>query len=180
MATKPKRLRFGKCSGGWGCSGKGGFPFLGAQRDFCLWSLYAPGFPADMPGSDVPQGPSDSQILQGLCASEGPSTSVLPTSAEGPSTFVPPTISEASSASGQPTVSEGPGTSLLATPSEGLSTSGPPTISKGLARRGLRASGLMYWGMGAGTYCIWYLCSSYIYVFSYLVLVWCLEVFQLF
>uniref|UniRef100_A0A2K5YXC8 Melanoma-associated antigen E1 n=1 Tax=Mandrillus leucophaeus TaxID=9568 RepID=A0A2K5YXC8_MANLE len=92
----------------------------------------APGFPADMPGSDVPQGPSDSQILQGLCASEGPSTSVLPTSAEGPSTFVPPTISEASSASGQPTVSEGPGTSLLATPSEGLSTSGPPTISKGL------------------------------------------------
>ncbi|XP_023058292.2 melanoma-associated antigen E1 [Piliocolobus tephrosceles] len=92
----------------------------------------APGLPADMPGSDVPQGPSDSQILQGLCASEGPNTSVLPTSAEGPSTFVPPTISEASSASGQPTVSEGPGTSLLATPSEGLSTSGPPTISKGL------------------------------------------------
>lgn len=92
----------------------------------------APGFPADMPGSDVPRGPSDSQILQGLCASEDPSTSVLPTSAEGPSTFVPPTISEASSASGQPTVSEGPGTSLLATPSEGLSTSGPPTISKGL------------------------------------------------
>uniref|UniRef100_A0A2R8ZS88 Melanoma-associated antigen E1 n=1 Tax=Pan paniscus TaxID=9597 RepID=A0A2R8ZS88_PANPA len=92
----------------------------------------APGLPADVPGSDVPQGPSDSQILQGLCASEGPSTSVLPTSAEGPSTFVPPTISEASSASGQPTISEGPGTSVLPTPSEGLSTSGPPTISKGL------------------------------------------------
>ncbi|KAL0588871.1 Melanoma-associated antigen E1 [Plecturocebus cupreus] len=92
----------------------------------------APGLPADVPGSDVPQGPSDSQIPQGLCASEGPSTSVLPTSAEGPSTFVPPTISEASSASGQPTISEGPGTSVLPTPSEGLSTSGPPTMSKGL------------------------------------------------
>ncbi|PNJ48416.1 MAGEE1 isoform 1 [Pongo abelii] len=92
----------------------------------------APGLPADVPGSDVPQGPSDSQILQGLCASEGPSTSVLPTSAEGPSTFVPPTISEASSASGQPTISEGPSTSVLPTPGEGLSTSEPPTISKGL------------------------------------------------
>uniref|UniRef100_A0A2K5PR84 Melanoma-associated antigen E1 n=1 Tax=Cebus imitator TaxID=2715852 RepID=A0A2K5PR84_CEBIM len=92
----------------------------------------APGLPGDVPGSDVPQGPIDSQILQGLCASEGPSTSVLPTSAEGPSTFVPPTISEASSASGQPTVSEGTGTSVLPTPCEGLSTSGPPTMSKGL------------------------------------------------
>uniref|UniRef100_A0A2K5F6P5 Melanoma-associated antigen E1 n=1 Tax=Aotus nancymaae TaxID=37293 RepID=A0A2K5F6P5_AOTNA len=92
----------------------------------------APGLPGDVPGSDVPQGPIDSQILQGLCASEGPNTSVLPTSAEGPSTFVPPTISEASSASGQPTVCEGPGTSVLLTLSEGLSTSGPPTMSKGL------------------------------------------------
>uniref|UniRef100_A0A2K6TXZ4 Melanoma-associated antigen E1 n=1 Tax=Saimiri boliviensis boliviensis TaxID=39432 RepID=A0A2K6TXZ4_SAIBB len=92
----------------------------------------APGLPGDVAGSDVPQGSIDSQILQGLCASEGPSTSVLPTSAEGPSTFVPPNISEASSASGQPTVSEGTGTSVLPTPSEGLSTSGPPTMSKGL------------------------------------------------
>lgn len=69
----------------------------------------------------------------------------------------------------------GTGNSLFTTSGRGMHGS-----QRGLARRGLGASGLMYWGMGAGTYCIWYLCSSYIYVFSYLVLVWCLEVFQLF
>ncbi|KAL2768525.1 melanoma-associated antigen E1 [Daubentonia madagascariensis] len=91
----------------------------------------ASGFPAAMPDPDVPQGPNDPQILQGLCASEGPRASVLPTPGEGPSTSGPPTVSEGSSASRQPTISEGPSTSMLPTPGEGPSTSGPPTASGG-------------------------------------------------
>nr|XP_020140630.1 melanoma-associated antigen E1 isoform X1 [Microcebus murinus] len=91
----------------------------------------ASGFPAAVPDPDAPQDHSDPQILQGLCASEGPSASVLPTPGEGPSTSGPPTISEGSSAYRQPTISEGPSTSVLPTPGEGPSTSGPPTVSKG-------------------------------------------------
>ncbi|XP_069319944.1 melanoma-associated antigen E1 [Eulemur rufifrons] len=91
----------------------------------------ASGFPTAMPDPDVPQDHNDPQILHGLCASEGPSASVLPTPGEAPSTSGPPTISEGSSAYRQPTISEGQSTSVLSTPGEGPSTSGPPTISKG-------------------------------------------------
>uniref|UniRef100_I3MGB8 Melanoma-associated antigen E1 n=1 Tax=Ictidomys tridecemlineatus TaxID=43179 RepID=I3MGB8_ICTTR len=89
-------------------------------------------FSAAMPGPDVPQGPSDLETLQGLCASEDPGTSVPPTPDEGPTTSEPPTVSEGSIASEQPTVSEGPNTSELPTPIEGPSTSGPPAVSEGL------------------------------------------------
>ncbi|KAG3272269.1 MAGE family member E1, transcript variant X2 [Ictidomys tridecemlineatus] len=92
----------------------------------------APSFSAAMPGPDVPQGPSDLETLQGLCASEDPGTSVPPTPDEGPTTSEPPTVSEGSIASEQPTVSEGPNTSELPTPIEGPSTSGPPAVSEGL------------------------------------------------
>ncbi|KAF7475155.1 Hypothetical predicted protein [Marmota monax] len=92
----------------------------------------APSLCAAMPGPDVPQGPSDLETLQGLCASEDPGTSVPPTPDEGPTTSKPPTVSEGSIASEQPTVSEGPNTSELPTPIEGPSTSGPPAVSEGL------------------------------------------------
>ncbi|XP_071462645.1 melanoma-associated antigen E1 [Marmota flaviventris] len=92
----------------------------------------APSLSAAMPGPDVPQGPSDLETLQGLCASEDPGTSVPPTPDEGPTTSKPPTVSEGSIASEQPTVSEGPNTSELPTPIEGPSTSGPPAVSEGL------------------------------------------------
>ncbi|XP_050997444.1 melanoma-associated antigen E1 [Acomys russatus] len=85
--------------------------------------------PAAVPGPDVPRDPNDPQILQGLCASEGPGTSMLPTPGEGPSTSVPPTASEGSSASGQLIISEGPNTSKLPTSGEGPGSSRPPAIS---------------------------------------------------
>lgn len=91
------------------------------------------GLPAAVPGPDVPQDPSDPQILQGHCASKGPGTSGLPTPREGPSTSVLPTASEGSSASGQLIISEGPNTSELP-PSgkEGPGTSRPLAVSAGL------------------------------------------------
>ncbi|GAB1303052.1 Melanoma-associated antigen E1 [Apodemus speciosus] len=89
------------------------------------------GLPAAVPGPDVPQDHSDPQILQGLRASEGPGTSVLPTPREGPSTFVPPTASEGSSAPGQLIASEGPNTSELPTSGKGPGTSRPPAVSAG-------------------------------------------------
>ncbi|XP_055448462.1 melanoma-associated antigen E1 [Psammomys obesus] len=89
------------------------------------------GLPAAAPSPDVPRDLSDPQIVQGLCASEGPGTSKLHTPREGPSTSVPPTISEGSSASGQLITSEGPNTSELPTSVEGPGTSQPPVISPG-------------------------------------------------
>ncbi|XP_012519538.1 PREDICTED: melanoma-associated antigen E1 [Propithecus coquereli] len=91
----------------------------------------ASGFPAAMPDPDVPQDHSDPQILQGLCASEGPSASVLPTPGEGPSTSGPPTVSEGSSAYGQPTIAEGSSTSVLSTRGECPSTTVQPTAFEG-------------------------------------------------
>ncbi|CAO2623372.1 Melanoma-associated antigen E1 [Lemmus lemmus] len=91
------------------------------------------GLPAAVPGPDVPQDPSDPQILKGHCASKGPGTSGLPTPREGPSTSVLPTASEGSSASGQLIISEGPNTSELPTSGkEGLGTSRPLAVSAGL------------------------------------------------
>ncbi|XP_008065689.2 melanoma-associated antigen E1 [Carlito syrichta] len=90
----------------------------------------APGLPAAMPGPDIPQDPSDPQSLQGLCASESPSTSVLPTPSKGPRTSVPPTASEGSSTSRPPTISKGPNTSVTLTASEGQSASGPRTCTE--------------------------------------------------
>ncbi|XP_023375220.1 melanoma-associated antigen E1 [Otolemur garnettii] len=96
----------------------------------------ASGLPAVMAGPDVPQGLSDPRILQGLCASEGPSMSVLPTPGEGPSTCEPPTASEGSNVSRQPTISGGLSTSVLPSPGEDPSISGSPTISKGPSTSG--------------------------------------------
>ncbi|XP_048191320.1 melanoma-associated antigen E1 [Perognathus longimembris pacificus] len=92
----------------------------------------APELPAAVTGPDVPQGPNEPQILQGFNASEGPGTSVPPTSGEGPSTSVPFPATEGSGASGQFTTSEGPNTSELPIPSELPNISGPPTVSEGL------------------------------------------------
>ncbi|XP_053437122.1 melanoma-associated antigen E1 [Nycticebus coucang] len=96
----------------------------------------ASGLPAAMPGPDVPQGLNDPRILQGLCASEGPSVSGLPTPGEGPSTCEPPTASEGSKVSRQPTISEGLSTFVLPSTGEGPSISGSPTISKGASTYG--------------------------------------------
>ncbi|XP_012921999.1 melanoma-associated antigen E1 [Heterocephalus glaber] len=90
-----------------------------------------PGLPAAMPGPDVPEGPSDPQILQGLCAPEGPGTSVPSTPGEGPSTSVLPAASEGSCASGPPTVSEGPNIDLSIAASERPNNPLPPTASEG-------------------------------------------------
>lgn len=90
------------------------------------------GLPAAVPGPDVPRDRSDPQILQGLCASEGPGTSMLPTPREGPSAPVPPTASEGSSAPGQLIISEGPNTSKLPTSRKGPGASRPPAVSAGL------------------------------------------------
>lgn len=91
----------------------------------------APGLPAAMPGPDVPEGPSDPQILQGLCPPEGPGTSVPSTPGEGASTSVPPAASEGSSSSGPPTVSEGPNIDLSIAASERPNSPLPPTASEG-------------------------------------------------
>ncbi|XP_036031226.1 melanoma-associated antigen E1 [Onychomys torridus] len=90
------------------------------------------GLPAAVPGPDVPKDPSDPQILQGLCASEGPGTSVMPTPREGPSTSVSPTASAGSSASGQLLISKGLNTSELPISGEGPGTSRPLAVSAGL------------------------------------------------
>ncbi|KAL1766421.1 melanoma-associated antigen E1 [Sigmodon hispidus] len=90
------------------------------------------GIRAAVPGPDVPKDPSDPQMLQGLCASEGPGTSVMPTPREGPSTSVPSTVSEGSSASGQLTITEGLNTSELPVSGEGPDTPRPPAVSAGL------------------------------------------------
>ncbi|XP_042524627.1 melanoma-associated antigen E1 [Dipodomys spectabilis] len=93
----------------------------------------APDLSAAVTGPDGPQGPNEPQILQGFNASEGPGTSVPPTSGEGPSTFVLLPAAESSSASGQISISEGPNTSELPTPSECPGISGPPTVSDALS-----------------------------------------------
>ncbi|XP_031222235.1 melanoma-associated antigen E1 [Mastomys coucha] len=90
------------------------------------------GLPAAVPGPDVPRDRSDPQILQGLRASEGPGTSMLPTPREGPSAPVSPTASEGSSAPGQLIISEGPNTSKLPTSRKGPGASRPPAVSAGL------------------------------------------------
>ncbi|XP_052027381.1 melanoma-associated antigen E1 [Apodemus sylvaticus] len=96
------------------------------------------GFPAAVPGPDVPRDLGDPQILQGFRASEGPGTSMLPTPREGPSTSVPPTVSEGLSTSELPTSGRDPGTSrppavsaVSITASEGPSTPVPPTAPRG-------------------------------------------------
>ncbi|XP_012368528.2 melanoma-associated antigen E1 [Octodon degus] len=91
----------------------------------------APGVPAAMAGPDVPEGPIDPQILQGLCVPEGPGTSMPSTPGEGPSTAVPPAATKGSSASGAPTVSEGPNIALSIAASELPNSPLPPTASEG-------------------------------------------------
>uniref|UniRef100_A0A8C2W5V9 Melanoma-associated antigen E1 n=2 Tax=Chinchilla lanigera TaxID=34839 RepID=A0A8C2W5V9_CHILA len=91
----------------------------------------APGLPAAMPGPDVPEGPVDPQILQGLCAPEGPGTSMPSIPGEGPRTAVPPAASKGSSASGPPTVSEGPNIALSIAASALPNNPLPPTASEG-------------------------------------------------
>lgn len=89
------------------------------------------GRPAAVPGPAVPRDRSDPQILQGLGATEGPGTSVLPTPRGGSSTSVPPTASEGSSAPGQLITSEGRNTSRLPTSRKGRGSRRPPAVSAG-------------------------------------------------
>lgn len=90
------------------------------------------GHPAAVPGPDVPRDRNDPKILQGLRASEGPGTSMLPTPREGPSASVPPTASEGSSAPRQFIISQGPNTSEMPTSRKGRGASRPPAVSAGL------------------------------------------------
>ncbi|XP_004592859.2 melanoma-associated antigen E1 [Ochotona princeps] len=82
----------------------------------------APELPPAMPGPDDPQG---------LCDSEGSSTSEPPTPGDGFIACVPPPASAGSSSSPQPTVSAGSNTCVQPTPGEGPSASGSPVTSEG-------------------------------------------------
>ncbi|KAM4818368.1 melanoma-associated antigen E1 [Thomomys bottae] len=92
-----------------------------------------PDLPAAVSGPDVPQDPNEPGILQGFNSSEGPGTSLPPTSGEGRSTSVPLAATGDSSASGQLTISKGSNPSEPPSPREYPSICGPPTVSEGLS-----------------------------------------------